>query len=133
MYKIGDKVETPIGIGILSDISANNETKYKVMYGSRSTWYAHDEIKPYQSAHEKLIEMGWEVYTDNINVIVYKKTIQHDVYRDDYIKVGVYKKEKKYNGTVHYNDRFSSAYRHHSYDFELDLSRILTQYLEEME
>ena len=58
MYKVGDKVETPLGIGKLADISQNNETKYKVMYGTRSTWYAHDEITPYRTAHDKLIEMG---------------------------------------------------------------------------
>ena len=130
MYKIGDKVETPLGSGV---ITVSGGGIFYVQVKNQLLHYKEDNLAPYRTAHEKLIEMGWEVYTDNINVIVYKKTIQHDVYRDDYIKVGVYKKEKKYNGTVHYNDSFSSAYRHHSYDFELDLSRILTDYLEELE
>ena len=71
MYKIGDKVETPLGIGKLVDISQNNETKFKVAYGTKTTWYAHDEITPYRTAHEKLIEMGWKLKSKLPNEIIY--------------------------------------------------------------
>jgi len=106
MYKIGDKVETPLGVGKLVDISQNNETKFKVAYGTRTTWYAHDEITSYRTAHEKLIEMGYKLtkYTDYVS------------YR-----------HKKMVGIVIYNDNTYSCN-----DTNLELSYILTQYLEEM-
>lgn len=113
MYKIGDKVETPLGVGILSDISANNETKYKVMYGTRSTWYAHDEIKPYRTAHEKLIEMGYEY--------IQLSEDEDDHYyelNDEYIWFSISEKNYRMSGGI---------------EVDLELSRILTQYLEELE
>ena len=87
MYKIGDKVETPLGIGILVDVSQNNETKYKVAHGTRTTWYAHDEIKPYRTAHEKLIELGYEEK-------LYDIAVKYEV------TSGRYKQYVKYNEVI---------------------------------
>jgi len=118
MYKLGDKVETPLGVGILSDISANNETKYKVMYGSRSTWYAHDEIKPYRTAHEKLIELGWE-----------DKGYVSDARRYEGYNMWVIFNVT--NKTYTINKLVGIAIICPNID--ITLSRILTQYLEELE
>ena len=106
-YKIGDKVETPLGVGKLVDISQNNETKFKVAYGTRTTWYAHDEITSYRTAHEKLIEMGYESTKGN-NFTKYR--------HDELPRITIY------------NDNTYSCS-----DTNLELSRILTQYLEELE
>ena len=67
MYKIGDKVETPIGIGIIKWIdkaSKNDDEGFDTLYVSINGFPEIEvnerHIKPYRTAHEKLIEMGWE-------------------------------------------------------------------------
>ena len=115
MYKIGDKVETPLGIGKLADISQNNETKYKVMHGARSTWYAHDEITPYRTAHEKLIEMGYKRFNTSHGV----------EYNKEHCQILIDEQDKTYKVYWMVDDM--------AYWIDLELSRVLTQYLEELE
>lgn len=132
-YKIGDKVETPLGIGKLVDISQNNETKFKVAYGTRTTWYAHDEVEPYTTAHEKLLALGWGVLRDNTTHVEFRKTIRKDSYIDNYSIIKVTKKSKTFSGQTYYNDNFVSRYSQYELSFDLELARIMLQYLEEME
>jgi len=106
MYKIGDKVETPLGIGKLADRSQNNETKYKVMYGAKSTWYAHDEITPYRTAHEKLLALGFQ-YAQRED---YKRYIHDEL-----------------GSLIVWDDKtFTTS------DCDLEIARIMVQYLEEL-
>lgn len=130
MYKIGDKVETPLGIGKLVDVSQNNETKYKVAHGTRTTWYAHDEIKPYRTAHEKLLELGYEEK-------LYDTAVEYEVSN------GVYKQYVQYSKVILIDtqQRDFTTYTFHKVSrgaigelwVNSELARILTQYLEELE
>jgi hypothetical protein len=122
-FKIGDLVETPLGIGTLKDISQNNETKYKVIYsgfyGSKSTWYAHDEIKFYVSAHNKLLNLGFKV-----NETIDGHFIQYeDKERDMQVLFNLITKECGVFHSLDTNYRFMN----------LELSHIITQYLKEFE
>ena len=56
MYKIGDKVETPLGIGKLSIVASGVMVNIK----GHEVVFKMDEISLYHTAHEKLIEMGYE-------------------------------------------------------------------------
>ncbi len=115
MYKVGDKVETPLGIGKLVDISQNNETKYKVMYGTRSTWYAHDEITPYRTAHDKLIEMGLRL---NITKNYAGGVFTHEWWDENNYRIIVFFIDEKVT-TV--------------YEGNNEIMQIIPQYLEELE
>ena len=100
MYKIGDKVETPHFTGIVEKVY---ESGVKV----NGKMFPLKDIKPYRTAHEKLIEMGYEL-TKRTDYVFYR--------HDDLPRVTIYS-DKTYSCS----------------DTNLALSRILTQYLEEME
>ena len=108
MYKVGDKVETPLGIGKVS-ISAHG---YMVNIKGYEVVFNKDVIKPYITAHDKLLAMGFRLKQNSKTKKVYS-ILQHS------IEIEKYEDEWKYytNGIV----------------IGLSLSRILTQLLEEME
>lgn len=111
MYKIGDKVEY---CGVVSTIVAINEAQrvMSVVYKEEQEQGAvvgFDSVKPYRTAHEKLIELGWickEIYGG-------KKYIAPNLEHGTFI--------------VWDDKTFTTS------DCDLELSRILTQYLEELE
>lgn len=108
MYKIGDKVETEKGNGIIVAISGYEEQLYIVEITNIGNWgFNEHKLKTYRTAHEKLIEMGYESTNGN-NFTKYR--------HDELPRITIY------------NDNTYS-----SYDTNLELSRVLTQYLEEME
>lgn len=148
MYKIGDKVETPLGVGQIYNISDEEYSDFTVeLFGyekhivtlcnvnvkGQSLLYKDTDLKPYRTAHEKLIEMGWEC-TDNENThVVFRKTLLKNAYQDDFVQLEIIKRTKTFGATKYYNDNFNSRYSHHQFNFDLELSRIITDYLEEME
>jgi len=115
-YEVGQKVETPLGIGtivgskpILYARDVYN-VELKTKEGNFYIWFTQDVLKPYKSPHERLLEMGFELVTANKLIYITYDDLTHFV---------VDKERKELNfhiGTV-----------------DLELSRILTQYLEEME
>ena len=112
-YEIGQKVETPLGVGTISYI--DSEFAWVSIKGTPEIEFDIRHLKPYKTAHERLLEMGWEdVETYSVDIIEYRK---------DGSEIYVYKRDKKYEAY----DGLSSAY-----SMNLELSRILTQYLEEM-
>lgn len=114
MYKVGDKVETPLGVGVIKWIdkaSKNEDEGFDTIYVSIKHFpeieFNERHIKPYRTAHEKLIEMGYE----------FEQLEGYKIYRHiEKSIIGVYE-DKTYCCV----------------EVDLDLSRILTQYLEELE
>ena len=108
MYKIGDKVEY---CGLVSTVVSINERQrvMGIVYTQeeeQSAVVGFDSVKPYRTAHEKLIEMGYEL-TKRSDYVFYR--------HDDLPRVTIYS-DKTYSCS----------------DTNLVLSRILTAYLEEL-
>ena len=123
MYKINDIVETRLGIGeviaVTSDWVTVDILDYKV-----TMW--HLDIKPYKSAHEKLIEMGYEEKIHDVHVKSdgYKQyangseVILIDVEGREFTTYTLYSGDRRVSDVSWVNHK---------------LSCILTQYLEELE
>ena len=108
MYKIGDKVETPHGTGLVVGYHETYDMYIVDLKGDFKTQqYKPEHLQPYRTAHEKLIEMGYEL-TKRSDYVFYR--------HDDLPRVTIYS-DKTYSCS----------------DTNLVLSRILTDYLEEME
>ena len=120
-YEIGQKVETPLGVGEIVGV-----IEYPKGYGNTyrvdikikeeviNKMYEFDELKPYKTAHEKLIEMGlhFKITNDYAGDI-----FSHEWWNDNNYRVlAFYVNEKE--TTV-------SEANH-------DIMRIIPQYLEEM-
>ena len=117
MYKIGDKVEY---CGLVSTVVSINERQrvMGIVYTQeeeQSAVVGFDSVKHYRTAHEKLIEMGYE----------------HSEY--SYGDVYELKESYKYNGlSGRIQTDNCGAINCGDVYIGLELSRILTQYLEEM-
>lgn len=104
MYKVGDKVEY---LGEVVEITQIFDSGGCMVSNGTLEAYAHlSDLDKRKSAHEKLIEMGYKL-TKYIDYVSYS--------------------HKKRVGIVIYNDKTYSCH-----DTNLELSRVLTQYLEEM-
>ena len=121
MYKIGDKVETPIGIGIIKWIdkaSKNDDEGFDTLYVSINGFPEIEvnerHIKPYRTAHEKLIELGYRISQTT--------ALTHSLYT-------IYDKDGSSITII--ERRSGNAYKTRQ-EVSLELSRILTQYLEEL-
>ena len=112
-FKAGDKVETPFGVGIFERyvdggfMSGSLRVCYEKVQTGGVYFWNEDDIKPYKTAHEKLIDMGYEFVKAN-NCVFYR--------HEELPKITIY------------NDKTYSCS-----DADLELSKILTQYLEELE
>lgn len=126
-YEIRQKVETPLGIGtivgskpILYARDVYN-VELKTKEGDFYIWFTQGVLKPYRTAHEKLIEMDYELVLEN---------------EEDYDKTCMtYKKERETLVIDKYKDRYvlCQGKMYLAASISLELSRILTQYLEELE
>ena len=113
-YEIGQKVETPLGVGIIYTIQTIKEqVMYKVEFEKTKlnflASFVEEELKPYKTAHERLIEMGF-------------------TYIVDYYDYSLFHNEKTNEEVYVYHNKTYDA----NINITLELSRILTQYLEEM-
>src|SRR5690554_1525039 len=112
-FKAGDKVETPFGVGIFYGyidggfMSGSLRVDYEKVQTGAVYFWNEDDLKPYKTAHEKLIDLGYEL-TERNDYIFYR--------HDELPKVTIYS-DKTYSCS----------------DTNLELSKILTQYLEELE
>jgi len=105
MYKIGDKVEY---CGEVVKITQIFDSGGCMVSNGILEAHAHlSDLDKHKSAHEKLIEMGYEFIKGN-NCVFYR--------HDELPRVTIYS-DKTYSCS----------------DANLELSRILTQYLEELE
>ena len=118
-YKVGDKVETPLGIGIIKTTGLDDEMYLKsevelIKYPNEYLVFKDKDIKPYQSAHDKLYDVGFIRRTN---------TATRKVYRLFEVEIDFQKYE---DGLWRYtlSDNFG-VYK--------NFSNILTQYLEELE
>lgn len=119
-FKAGDKVETPFGVGIFYGyidggfMSGSLRVDYEKVQTGAVYFWNEDDIKPYKTAHEKLIDLGYA-----------HKQLSEDLtddyyYKGDFDYIWFSRTEKNYTlGDYVYVD--------------IELSRILTQYLEELE
>ena len=109
MYKIGDKVETPLGIGVVVGkrvAMRHDDIIFEVNIKNVKIDFRNTQVIAYKSAHEKLIEMGYEI-TKRTDYVFYR--------HDDLPRITIYS-DKTYSCS----------------DTNLALSRILTQYLDEL-
>lgn len=110
-FKLGDKVEYLNNVWEVSSVETNTDGTVSVeVYNDKlgiDIYVSDDELTPYRTAHEKLIEMGYEL-TKRTDYVFYR--------HDDLPRITIYS-DKTYSCS----------------DTNLELSRILTQYLEEME
>ena len=122
-YEIGQKVETPLGVGEIVGV-----IEYPKGYGNTyrvdikikeeviNKMYDFDELKPHKTAHEKLLSMGYEC-EDTYSGKQYTNTKEDEALP---VRVDI--------------DEISKYYYIPDNDcVNLELSRVLTQYLEEME
>lgn len=127
-YEVGQKVETPLGVGIIFEEEKFDmdlgEWYIEVMIGERFGFnrvipFETVDLKPYKSAHDKLIDMGFEMVLDDEEFTIFEHQELDYTIRVDKIWKGI--------GIHHYNDDPNYRYIY------LEISRILTQYLEELE
>ena len=118
-YEVGQKVETLLGVGVVTAIEGN--TLIAVNIGKLSIDYVglvfkESDIKPYGSTHDKLIEI-YECYETIYSGKLYLRTEADETLP---VEINISRHSKYYY--IPDNDRVN-----------LELSRVLTQYLEEME
>ena len=128
-YKIGQKVETEQGL-IAEVISVETWGTIKVMGNGFMMETIAEKLKPYKTPHERLLEMGY-VKKINKNTVDYIKETK-DTYRRYGNRITIHTKEKLYSGIAFNDDLFNSQYHKSEMAFTLELSHILTQYLEEL-
>ena len=138
-YEIGQKVETPLGVGTVVKVykkcpGLTDHTHLIRFDVDEKHIYAigfnEGLLKPYKTAHEKLLAMGWEEKL-------------HDKAVEEEVKEGIYKQYVSYPYVILIDLELKEFTSYVLYTgssdvddvswINLELSRILTQYLEEME
>ena len=116
-YEIGQKVETPLGveeITFISEFTHDLTPAYHVRLKGHELCFSEDELKPYKTAHEKLLSMG-------LSLKIRKNwgggVFSHEWWNDDNERVLVFYVDEK-TTTV--------------YEANHEIMRIIPQYLEEM-
>ena len=138
-FKVGDKVETPFGIGeiIVFNYFLEKDKSYKVRlnykmddthayeYGKTPLLnFTEKEIKPYKTPHQELLDLGWKVLDDRNNIMLYHLLVDGKFY----YQIKIDKLHKTID--LHYLDR--SGYTSTT-QLDLKLTSILKRYLEELE
>jgi hypothetical protein len=128
MYKIGDKVEY---CGEVVEITQIFDSDGCMVSNGTLEAYAHlSDLDKHKSAHEKLIEMGWE---EKIHDTAVKSEVESGRYKQ-YVKgsevILIDVEDREFTTYTLYNgDKGVSDVSWVSHE----LSRILTEYLEELE
>jgi hypothetical protein len=68
-YKIGDKVNTPRGVGEITELPINGATPCRIDYGNYSAWYAEHDLTPFKKDLTNL-EVGDVVENDTYKRMV---------------------------------------------------------------
>ena len=129
MYKIGDKVEYLNNVWEVYDYEIDSVEIYNDKLGI-NIYVPISDVQPYHTAHEKLIEMGYE---EKIHDTVVKSDVESGKYKQyakncEVILIDI--KDREFTTyTLYSGDKGVSdvSWVNHK------LSRILTQYLEELE
>lgn len=79
--------------------------------------------------HDKLLALGWKK-TDDLQ---YQKILKQDNYQKVYEIIHINKKNKTFSGTWIHDNYFNRSYTQHSLDIDLELAKILVEYLEDLE
>ena len=121
MYKIGNTVKTEFGIGVVKDKYENLNNHFVINIRDVDIIVHVSEMEHYKTAHDKLIELGWE-YKGFVELRhIYEKKYPYK-FKEHII---IFPKSKFY--------LTSTNSKGHSVLINIELSRILTQYLEELE
>lgn len=131
MYKIGDKVEYLNNVWEVCDCEIENVEIYNEKTGV-NIYVPIEDVKPYRTAHEKLIELGFKVIEDNEGWIVYELKDEEYVIRfcKGSKRVVVYYGYED-DPNYHLFDRKLKTYGL-TKPIEVELAHIIVQYLEEL-
>lgn len=124
-FNVGDKVESPLGLGIVvkegmafgSYIIYLGKPYIKCDYKNELVFNAR-ELKLHKTAHEKLLDLGWNFG----EYLKYKQYEKFDENSRRTMSIRIFNDE---NGIYYFLNNFTYV--------EKELSKILTQYLEELE
>lgn len=125
-YEIGQKVTTPLGIGEIKKIEnwSDGHTQFVVYIKGIFVTLSSSQLKPYKTPHERLLELGYE-YQEH-------KQGHRYIHREnkDYIDVDLLR-----SSYYHFTFKHERHYRVSALPSgtTLELSRILTEYLEWLE
>ena len=116
-YEIGQKVETPLGVGVVKGVRQYQEPIYQIKF-MESNFKVMDfeeaELKPYKTAHERLLDMGLHLkITKNWAGCIFS----HEWWNDNNDRVVVF----------YVGDEVTTVY-----EANHDIMRIIPQYLEEL-
>lgn len=78
--------------------------------------------------HDKLLALGWRK-TDDLR---YEKILKQDNYQTIFMTIDIDKKDKTFSRTWNNYDYFNESYTTHRLTFDLELTKILVEYLEEL-
>lgn len=78
--------------------------------------------------HDKLLALRWKE-TDNLH---YEKILKQDNYQKIFMTIGIDKKAKTFIGTWNNYNYFNENYTSYPLSFDLELVKILVEYLEEL-
>ena len=82
---------------------------------------------PLLTPHDKLLALGWEKTYDDLQ---YQKILKQDNYQRIYEIININKKDKTFSGTWNNDNYFNQNYTSSSLSFDLELAKILVEYLE---
>lgn len=106
-YEIGQKVTTPFGVGKIFSVDDIRD-EYGVLYHFEvKDFFRHDDLKPYKTPREKLIEMGYQL--------------------DERDTASVYRHDILCNVRVWNDNKISCD------DIDLELAKTIKEYLEWLE
>lgn len=131
-YKIGDKVETPLGVGVITYIDSDGEIDYDYWISIKETppiSFDKKYIQSYKSAHDKLLELGF-VKTESGS---YEKKIISDTFIENTYTIKIDRKDKRIKTSYYYYNNFESRGSYDAMWLDELLLKILTQYAKELE
>lgn len=117
-YEIGQQVETPLGVGEVIDVFTREDktiSEYRICFKNHSVRFGVDDLKPYKTGHDKLVEMGLSLKI--INDAWSLSVFSHEWWSDDNRRII----------TFYTLDKLVTVY-----EANHDIMRIIPQYLEEM-
>ena len=79
--------------------------------------------------HDKLLALGWK----KIDELKYEKILKQNNYQKIFVTINLDKKTKTFIGTWNNYDYFNENYASSSLSFDLELAKILVEYLEKIE